>query len=80
MEDYAWVIEFRSGLFYVNEDAETGGPIKLAKLWPSVRVVDDFVTRNEWILWNGGCPIPVCRLCRKRPMDRSVPCRCSEPT
>ncbi len=52
-----WAIEFRSGSFFVNLDAPTGGPASLAMRFRSKRSANRFLRRHEWMLWNGACPL-----------------------
>jgi hypothetical protein len=50
----AFVIEFRSGSFFVNLSAEHGGPRHLAMGFPTKETADEFANQHVWIRYNGG--------------------------
>ena len=74
-----WVIEFRNGSYFRGLEYEHGGPMHDARKFRSMRAVDDFVTRHEWILANGGCPVEVCARCLKPLLWRDAAC-CALPS
>lgn len=49
-----WVIEFRSGTFFQNLEAERGGPKETAQKFDSKQEAEEFMSQHEWILFNGG--------------------------
>lgn len=53
-----YVIEFRSGTFFQNLEADNGGPRNTAQCFTSVKEADSFMRRHEWILMNGGMVLP----------------------
>lgn len=53
-----YVIEFRSGTFFQNLDADKGGPRETAQRFDTADAADDFMREHEWILFNGGMAVP----------------------
>lgn len=65
-----WVIEFRNGFYFRTLDDDHSVSIEQAMRFPTMRAADDFVTKHEWILFNGGMPIEICAKCSKRVRHR----------
>jgi hypothetical protein len=55
----SFVIEFRSGSYFENLDAEHGCTIKHARRWPSREEAEHFMDQHVWILMNGGMVVEV---------------------
>ncbi len=50
-----YVIEFRSGSFFVSSDAEIGGTLEQAKRFASVVEAEEYADANApWVWFNGG--------------------------
>lgn len=54
----AYVIEFRSGSFFQNLDAENGGPKATAQRFESEDAAWEFMGAHQWMLFAGGMPVP----------------------
>lgn len=54
-----YVIEFRSGSYFVDLDAPRGGTLAYAFRWPSEESARAFADQHEWIWFNGGMIVPV---------------------
>lgn len=52
-----WVIEFRSGSFYVNEDRDHGGSLEEAMRFLNKTHAERYMARHSWVLHNGGMPV-----------------------
>jgi len=52
-----WVIEFRSGTFFQDIEAEHGGRVQSAQRWDSKGAAEAFMDDNPWIYWNGGMAV-----------------------
>ncbi len=48
-----YVIEFRSGSFFQNLEADNGGKMATAQRFASKKKADDFMREHEWISFNG---------------------------
>jgi hypothetical protein len=49
-----FVIEFRSGTFFQNMEAENGGPCGTAQRFATRDEAERFMEKHDWILFNGG--------------------------
>lgn len=56
-----FAIEFRSGSYFENLDAERGCTIERARRWHTRAAAERFMDRHEWILMNGGMVVAVPR-------------------
>lgn len=54
-----WVIEFRSGSYFQNLEADRGGRKDTAQKFASKEEVEAFMREHEWILFNGGMAVPL---------------------
>lgn len=56
----AYVIEFRSGTYYQNADADKGGPMATAQRFDTKEEANLFMHEEEslWILFAGGMAVP----------------------
>jgi hypothetical protein len=52
-----WVIEFRSGSFFQDIEAEYGGRVQSAQRFDTKKEVETFMDQNEWIYFNGGMAV-----------------------
>ncbi len=52
-----WVIEFRSGSFFQDIEADYGGRVQSAQRFDSEKEADAFMFENQWILFHGGMPV-----------------------
>lgn len=57
----SFAIEFRSGSYFKNLDAEHGSTIERAQRWATREEAERFMDRHEWILMNGGMVVEVRR-------------------
>jgi len=55
-----WVLEFRIGTFFVNDDAPSGGPIELAAWFTDRRSAEEFFACDgrAWVWAAGGLIVP----------------------
>lgn len=54
-----YIIEFRSGTYFQNLEAEYGGPAKTAQRFETELEADRFMSEHPWILFHGGMVVPV---------------------
>lgn len=57
----SFAIEFRSGSYFENLDAEHGCTVERARRWETREEAERFMRRHEWILMNGGMVVEVRR-------------------
>jgi hypothetical protein len=53
-----WVIEFRSGSFFIDLTADNGGTMAQAMRFQSQAEVDEYMHDHEWIRAAGGMAVP----------------------
>lgn len=53
-----FIIEFRSGTFFQNLEADRGGSAATAQTFASKEEAEKFMTDHTWILFAGGMVIP----------------------
>lgn len=63
-----FAIEFRNGSFFTTLEAERGGTLAQARVWPTRKAARKFADRHVWIYFNGGmirraCSTPASRFC-----------------
>jgi hypothetical protein len=49
-----WVIEFRSGSFFQDIEAECGGRVQSAQRFDTKKEAETFMDQNKWLYVNGG--------------------------
>lgn len=54
-----YAIEFRNGSYFVNLNAEHGGPKHLAMTWDTREAAEGFGDDHSWIWFNGGMVVEV---------------------
>lgn len=52
-----WVIEFRSGSFFQDIEAEHGGRVQSAQRFDTKHEAETFMDANKWIHFNGGMAV-----------------------
>lgn len=52
-----FIIEFRSGSFFQNLEADRGGPASTAQTFASKKEAEDFMNKHNWIYFNGGMAV-----------------------
>ena len=57
----SFAIEFRSGSYFENLEAERGCTVDRARRWPSRDEAEDFMIEHEWLAFNGGMVVEVPR-------------------
>jgi hypothetical protein len=55
----SFAIEFRSGSYFQDLDAEHGCTIERSQRWPTRDEAERFMDQHEWILMNGGMVVEV---------------------
>lgn len=53
-----WVIEFRSGTYFQNLEADNGGLMRTAQQFDSKKKAEEFMDKSNWIYFNGGMAVP----------------------
>lgn len=61
MSEDVWVIEFRSGTYFQNLEADHGGPKETAHKFASKAEAESFMNANQWMWFNGGMAKPFCQ-------------------
>lgn len=54
-----YVIEFRSGSYFRDLKDERGSTLRDAKRFDTRKDAEHFMSRHEWILFNGGMTVEV---------------------
>lgn len=62
MNEDVWVIEFRSGTYFQNLEADYGGPKETAQKFASKAEAENFMNANRWMWFNGGMATPLGQL------------------
>ncbi len=52
-----WVIEFRSGSFFQDIEADYGGRVQSAQRFDNKDEAEAFMNANQWIYFNGGMAV-----------------------
>lgn len=52
-----WVIEFRSGRFFQNLEAEHGGPASSAQRFLTRDAASRLIEQHDWMTFNGAMPV-----------------------